>query len=142
MSTRVKQKKHRTNVGAARFPINKNSVRWSDLARGHDPSQARLETIDQLLAIVDGPEAAAIRELRPEIAERADILRRDRASYQTQLDAIAAQHAGRTDVCRNSDELMAVIQIGEEYQRWNDSFQSVVVPNTQFILDALRAPTA
>ena len=62
------------------------------------------------------------------LVNQAKILSQDFSKYMADLEAIYAKHKGKSGSTTSPDELMEVLNIGEEYQKWMTSFQLVVLP--------------
>ena len=82
---------------------------------------------------------AVVANCRDAEALKADskILARDMQSYKESLENIKKGHAGKTGGTENPDELMNSFDMGEQYQQWIMSFQSVVIPTVQSLSDNL-----
>jgi hypothetical protein len=65
----------------------------------------------------------------------ANTLLRDVKIYQLSLDDIAAKHHGRTGGDLDGTLLFESLVIGEEYQQWLASFNTVVVAGVHDVLD-------
>lgn len=63
----------------------------------------------------------------------ARLLKQDMEVYSQRLQAILASHSDKSGGTDDPDQLMEALDIGEQYQQWIDSFQSVVVPTVQAI---------
>lgn len=62
------------------------------------------------------------------LRDLATTLNKDVKEYVEALNQIAGQHAGKTGIITDPDELFAMYGVGENYQRWMESFQTVVLP--------------
>lgn len=67
------------------------------------------------------------------LRDLASALNKDVKEYVDALNAIAQQHNGKSGVIDDPDQLMQMFSIGENYQRWMESFQSVVIPTVSDI---------
>lgn len=80
-------------------------------------------------------------ELIERVADKAALLRlaemlnRDVKEYSEKLAQIHAQHADRTGPSVDPSDNMRAIQIGEQYMAWASSYEAVVIPNVESILD-------
>lgn len=110
---------------AARF-------KWDDLQAQF---QALLEIYRHALGVqslLNNKEACEKLENFPDVVERAGIVARDLEHYYDKLIAIHRRHKDLTGELK-PDEYMVSIQIFEDYLKWNDSFEAVVIPNVMFI---------
>lgn len=85
------------------------------------------------------------RELVDKIADQqalldhAQILSRDVAEFGARLTAIHNKHAGKTGAASNPDEHMTGLQLCQEYVGWSSSYEAVVIPTVETILDMFAA---
>lgn len=107
---------------------------WDDLSRLYMQCQALSTSPSQVLPLLkDSEQLAKVKDIHA-LKQQSEVLRKDAEAYKTRLENIQAKHAGRSGSTENPDELMFVLALGEEYQEWLHSYQSVVLPTVQNIL--------
>lgn len=65
------------------------------------------------------------------------ILARDTQEYLSRLANIHDQHKHRKGHSADADDMMASVQLGEQYIEWCGSFESVILPTMDTIRDLL-----
>lgn len=108
---------------------------WDDLQRLYMECQAISTTPSQVLPLLKDSEKLAKIQDTQSLIQQSKVLHKDAETYKQRLMAINAKHAGRSGSTQNPDELMYVLALGEEYQEWLHSYQSVVLPTVQNILE-------
>lgn len=108
---------------------------WDDLIRLHAECQALSVTPSQVLPLLKDQEALSQVKDTSTLVQQASVLQKDVMEYKTRLEAIYSKHSQRTGSTQSPDELMYVLTLGEEYQEWMHSYQSVVIPVVQTILE-------
>lgn len=108
---------------------------WGDLQSMHDTAAGLLALPQTIRPLIADPVTLTLPQ-GAEILQRGEIIVRDAELYRERLAVIQARHAGRTGDCTKPDDLMAVIQLAEQYVEWEESFNSVLLPNLDFIQNA------
>lgn len=137
-----KRNKPRHNTGGRRHggpPIPAaQAPRWEELQQCADLCRGRFEVLSQVQPLLDDVTASELMPNMEEIRNRVSIIERDIATYRSQLERIAAQHANRSGICASPDQLMLMVKIAEQYESWGQSFDGVVLPNVDFIINAYQ----
>ena len=143
MSKSKRNKKHTGGRRGGPPAAALKPVCWSELDTGLEACRARFQVLPMIQPLLANEQVTAALPQSAEVLERAEIIRRDIATYETKLQRIAARHQGREGVCSTPDQLMEMLSIGEEYEQLSSSFDSIVQPNLDFILNAyINAPSA
>lgn len=69
-----------------------------------------------------------------ELKKQALVLSKDIKYYNDKLDEIHNRHKDRVGNCTDENDLVHCLNIGEEYQEWLISYQTVVMPTVNSIL--------
>lgn len=76
------------------------------------------------------------------LINHSQILAKDVTDYCGRLKRIRAMHEGRTGSSTDGDDLMRSIQIHECYFEWCHSYENVILPTMQSLLDLFEAAGA
>lgn len=104
---------------------------WDDLPGLHATCRGMLGTIGPVSQLFVNKELLeAMGDNVIKLRDLAATLDRDVKEYITVLEQIAQQHQGKSGVIQDDtgNELMQMLQIGEQYHQWTVSFESVVIP--------------
>lgn len=108
---------------------------WDDLNRLHQECNAVSITPSQLLPMLRDPSQIEKVDDKEKLISAAKVLSRDVVDYKNKLNEIYQMHSDRSGNCQSPDEVMSCINIGELYQNWLYSYQTVVLPTQILILD-------
>jgi|DEB19_MinimDraft_2_1074335.scaffolds.fasta_scaffold14054_3 hypothetical protein len=109
---------------------------WDDLHRLNLECRGAFSVVDPVVAIIRNADLVTrLGENATRLRGMANTLLRDVKIYQLSLDDIAAKHHGRTGGDLDGTLLFESLVIGEEYQQWLASFNTVVVAGVHDVLD-------
>ncbi len=110
---------------------------WENLNQCyHDCAAICVRVPQQITGLIGDRDAVALLGDPAKVAATAEILLRDVNHYLQRLQNIHRKHRDCTGVPKTPDELMKQIQIAEEYASWEQSYNLVVVPSVEFIVQA------
>lgn len=95
-----------------------------------------------LSPFISNAELTAKIEDQAKLLQLCNLLKRDVVEYDRRLRTIYAKHDSRDGDVTNGDQLMAVLQLQEEYIQWASSYEAVVIPTITNILDMYAAAGA
>lgn len=109
---------------------------WDDLHRLNLECRTAFSVVDPVVAIIRNNELVErLGDNASRLRGMANTLLRDVKIYQQSLEDIAAKHHGRIGGDLDGTLLFESLVIGEEYQQWLASFNSVVVAGVHDVLD-------
>lgn len=108
---------------------------WDDLARVYLECRALSVAPAQVLPLLKDPQKLAKVKSPETLVDQAKVLSKDVEQYNARLETIHTKHAGQSGSSDDPDVLMQALSIGEEYQTWLVSFQTVVMPMVGEILE-------
>lgn len=109
---------------------------WDDLHRLNLECRTAFSVIDPVVAIIRNTELVErLGDNATRLRGMANTLLRDVKIYQLSLDDIGAKHHGRSGGDLDGTLLFESLIIGEEYQQWLASFNTVVVAGVHDVLD-------
>lgn len=101
---------------------------WDDLQKLYMECRALSVVPAQVLPLLKDPEQLKRVENPQALIDQTKVLSKDVAQYNERLQEIHNKHAGRTGSSKDGDELIEILNIGEEYQSWLAGYQTVVTP--------------
>jgi hypothetical protein len=107
---------------------------WDDLNTVYLECCAVSTTPATTLPLIKDVELVEKVENKQELIESAGMLSRDAKEYAERLEAIHSKHKEFSGKTNSPEEMMFAMQLGEEYQNWLESYQTVVLPTTNKIL--------
>lgn len=107
---------------------------WDDLERVYLECRALSVTPAQVLPLLRDPARIKQVEDVKSLTENAQVLSKDVMIYNQRLANIHSKHENKKGSATDPDELMTVLSIGEEYQDWLYSFQTVVMPSVGTVM--------
>ena len=127
------QNKRKIRVAAAEEALKPNPS-WDDLVGVHQSCKYLLGTVRPVASLFVNQElVTAMGDNVTKLRDLASALNKDVAEYVQVLNAIAAKHEGRTGVIDDVADMLTVWTIGDEYNQWTASFESIVVPTVRDI---------
>lgn len=134
MSSPKKRKKASTKAKSkAKVSVTPKTGCWDDLKEVHRQCLQMMASPMEIFALFKNKQAlAAARDTSALLAE-AKIIQNDYVDYRHALEVIYEQHSERSGGTENPDELMDALMIGEKYQGWMHSFDTVISPTLQSI---------
>lgn len=114
---------------------------WDELHELHLACAGMLASISPLASVLRDKKAIAQCSDTKALVEEAKILSNDMLTYSNKLQEIQSKHKERHGGDDNPDNLMACLQIAEQYYAWIDSFQTVVTPTYDSLSHNLRGET-
>lgn len=117
-------------------PFDGPEFNWEELESIYAHQAALCMIPAQLSQLLSDPTAVAALENQAAVTERAKIFANDLQTYARRLMNIHSRHAGRRGPCLTADANLQAIQIMEAYVQWEDSYNSVIMPNLSFIQQA------
>jgi hypothetical protein len=112
---------------------------WDDLKRVYMDCRALSVVPAEVLPLLKDQEKLSKVTNPLELVNQAKVLSQDVQHYNSKLVEIHNKHQNRNGNSRSPDELMRILQIGEEYQEWLYSYQTVVTPTVATILELFQA---
>jgi len=113
--------------------------KWEDLDVLHRHCIDLLGAMRPVSAIfVDKELLAAMGNNILSLRDMAASLTNDIKEYSSVLRDIRAKHEGKTGVIEDPNDLFAMYGLGEEYNRWTASYESVIIPTIQDIMNLVR----
>lgn len=131
-----KNKKGEGQSVRSKIPRHKdfeNNKLWDDLNQLYLECCAVTTSPAAVLPLVKSELVQEIDD-QEDLKETLTILTRDAKEYSEKLKAIKAKHDGKTGKVHDVDDVIIAYGIGEEYQQWLQSYQVVVLPNSNKIL--------
>jgi hypothetical protein len=111
---------------------------WSDVASLHADCEGMLLLPTRIAPVIRNKEITDKVTNRSELARLSAILLKDVREYQGQLAQIRSMWQGKSGAADSPDDLLNAIMIGEKYENWNASYQTVVIDNLLNILDIIN----
>lgn len=111
---------------------------WSDVASLHADCERMLLLPTRVAPVLRDKEITDKVTNRAELARLAGIMLKDVREYQEQLAEIRKLWLGKVGAADSPDDLVNAIVIGEKYESWNASYQTVVLENLMNILDIIN----
>lgn len=106
------------------------TLRWEDLNNLHGMCAQMLLTARPVTQLLNNRDMLQkMGDSVSKLQSSADMLINDITKYNQRLKDIKAKHEGYTGEVNDPDSWMRALQIGEEYNQWQSSFQDVVLPN-------------
>lgn len=106
------------------------TLRWEDLNNLHGLCAQMLLSARPVTQLINNREMLArMGDSVSKLTSSADVLMNDITNYNQRLKDIKAKHEGMTGAVEDPDSWMRALQIGEEYNQWQASYQDVVLPN-------------
>lgn len=119
--------------------INNSKPKWDDLNNVLAGCRQLLGSVRPVAGILANKEL--MEKMGDEVVKLRDmaaILNRDVTEYVSALNSIAQNHEGKTGVIENDSDLIHMFTIGEKYEQWSTSFESVVVSGIQDIFSIVN----
>jgi hypothetical protein len=113
--------------------VNSDNI-WDDLEKVYLECCAVSTTPATVLPLIKNAELVDKVEDRQELTESTAILTRDAKDYAQRLNEIHEKHRNYSGKADTAEEMMLAYSLGEEYQNWLVSYQTVVLPTTNKIL--------
>ena len=111
---------------------------WNDLNQVYLNCHALALSPSRIMPLVKDPAQLENVENGTALVDQIKVLSKDVAYYNQRLKDIHSKHVNRTGSTTSPDELMTVLRIGEEYQEWLVSYQTVVMPLVVSILEVFE----
>lgn len=93
----------------------------------------------QLRPLIGNVEAVARLENPDDVKRIVNCLADDTEVFVDKLQAIHAQHAGKTGEAADMDDQVAQLSISEQYLAWKDQFDSVILPNVMYVQEQFQS---
>jgi hypothetical protein len=113
--------------------FEKNKL-WDDLNQLYLECCAVTTSPAAVLPLVKNPELVYDIDDQEDLKETMSILAKDAKDYSEKLKAIKAKHEGKSGKVEEVDDMLVAYEIGAEYSEWLNSYQTVVLPNSNKIL--------
>lgn len=106
---------------------------WDDLSRLYLECRAVSLLPASVSPLLKDQSALQHIEDKDNLIELAKVLNKDVGTFEDELKTIQSKHVGKCGSTTSTTELMEVIGIGEDYQRWLSSYQMVITPTVRTI---------
>ena len=120
-------------------PQSTRKARWEDLTVLYSTCNGALSMVhpvSNLLMQLDEGRIPA--EDIKVIKTLAIQMTRDITNYTASVEIIHGKHKGRAGIINDPDMLFTCIAIGEDYQAWISSFEAVIMPVAQDLLNRIQ----
>lgn len=106
--------------------------RWEELEALHVEASRSVLTLGAVTPLIGNVDFQRLVKDPDELLRYSNLLLKDSTEFKNRLQAIHAQHTGRTGVV-SADDIMELIMIGESYSQWLTEWATVVVPSIEAI---------
>jgi len=117
------------------FDDNPGDGGWDDLNTVYMDCRALSVVPAEVLPLLRNAERVSKVKDPVDLVNKAKVLSKDVIHYNNWLKEIHNKHEERTGSSDNPNQLMEILGIGEEYQEWLVSYQTVVTPTVVTILE-------
>lgn len=136
----ISQNRARSQVRREQEHRKQKNLCWDDLHALHRECATLLTAAAPVAQLLRNKELLdAMGENITKLSKMAQALLSDVKDYRDRLDNIKAQHEGKTGGEDDATFLLTAYTIGEEYQQWILSYNTVVLSNIQGIMDLAQS---
>ena len=135
ITTAEKTERNRAkDATATKAAAREKGMYWEDLENMHRNANGLFAACHAANLIIGNTNlhAAMDQDSLNRLVRMAGVLKRDTEHYRASLTAIHQRHAGKTGLV-DVFTMVDVINIGNEYQNWIDSFNTVIIGNARDI---------
>ena len=104
---------------------------WDELFSLRQTCLETMGSVSPIISCLKNPEHVQKCESKENLVKEAKVLKKDLEDYRFRLEHIHSNHQHKTGGTDDFDELMECLNIGEQYQEWLASFQTVVIPTVE-----------
>lgn len=130
-------KKRKKPASKKHKPAVQSQGCWDDLKEVHATCLAAMASPLEIFSLLKDKQAVAAARDPGQLLEEAKVIQKDYADYRHALEVIQEQHSAKRGGTDSPDELMYALMIGEKYQDWLHSFETVVTPTVSSIANNL-----
>lgn len=106
--------------------------RWEELEALHVEASRAMLSLGAVTPLLGNLDFQRMVKNPDELLRYSNLLLKDSTEFKERLQAIHAQHQGKTGVV-SADEIMDLIMVGENYSQWLTEWTTVVVPSIEAI---------
>jgi hypothetical protein len=123
---------------AVNIPASNKRARWEDLTQSYLSCCNALSMVtpisNLLLSLNESKVPSSDLNVIKTLARQ---MTQDISSYSEAMKTIHAKHTGRSGIINVTTELFECIELGENYQMWLSSFETVVLPVSKDLLERI-----